>query len=308
MLPYELPLETWSPPMDGPQSIVILTGNALRHERFALRILDAFGKNVVGWYRIVPKSAAVGPTRSSVARLKNWWHLHQSAHGSIEALKRFPQAFSYALKRREILNRRASRQESEEERLFSWEVGRLKQRIQHKPVDLEKPNSAAFVDEMRKLNPWLILTLGGPLYKKRLLSTARAGVINQHAGWSPEYRGTNTTDWALYHRDLARVGSTVHLSTTGADAGPILRRSNPSLEPSDTPESVFARVVALGTELMIEVVEELLREGQVAYAKQPKQFGKTYLSRDLTDDVLIRTAEDFKDGWLREAIDKASQW
>ncbi len=174
-----------------------------------------------------------------------------------------------------------------EQALFGQEVADLESSVLCQPVKIHPAdvNSPAFVHEIERLSPYFLLTLGGPLYKKSLLDAVRGIAINQHAGHSPELRGSNTTEWALYHRNLDHVSATVHLTTSGADAGPILRRSNPCLFPSDDVNTVFARVVALGTELMIESVQEIIADKNVIIFPQPLRTGKTYLSKQLPDII-----------------------
>jgi methionyl-tRNA formyltransferase len=236
------------------------------------------------------------------------WQSMVQQHGTLGAAGQIPAQIQRLAERRRILRAREERQRNVEREIFGAEVERLRASSHLQPIDVPDPNANSFVETVRGHSPWLLLTLGGPLYRRPLLQAARGGTINQHAGWSPEYRGTNTTDWALYHRRLDRVGSTVHISATGADSGGILRRSHPCLCADDTAESIFARVVALGTELVIETVEELLQDGRTRVAEQPTDRGRTYLSRELDTSVLIRSAHDFESGWLAEALTRETRW
>lgn len=311
MLPADLPLVPWVPSPDGPRTIVVLTGRDLRHDRFALRMIEEFGDKVVAWYRLCPNAASVvsaDPVSTQRERMLGLWRSMVQQHGTLGAAGQLPAQIRRLRERRRILRAREQRQRTVEKEMFGAEVERLGASSHLQPVDVVDPNAASFVEIVRENSPWLLLTLGGPLYRRPLLAAARGGTINQHAGWSPDYRGTNTTDWTLYHRQLGRVGSTVHISATGADSGGILRRSHPCLSPDDTPESIFARVVALGTELVIETVEELLQEGRTLVAEQPTDRGRTYLSRDLEPAVLIRSAQDFESGWLNEALTRETRW
>lgn len=165
----------------------------------------------------------------------------------------------------------------------------------------------AFREALASLRPFFFLTLGGELYGAPVLGTVRGAAINQHAGHSPEYKGNQTVYQALYHRDLAKVAATVHVTTTGADAGPILRRSNPCLTPTDSPFTIIERVVALGTELMIECVHEISETGRILAFDQP-QTGITYLARDCDAHVRGAVNGDFARGWLAGAIGRRKAW
>ncbi len=326
MRPTELPLERWVVPGGEPRTLVVLTGAALRHDRFALRVIETFGPQVIAWYRYKPGGGGAGgesPGGGSTAgpggfagaasdsvgvRGLRFLRAHIRDRGLRATAERMPAMLRHKLATRRILRERARRQVDVEKQMFGDEVIRLSAATHLRPVDVADPNDPTFVETVGELSPWLLLTFGGPLYRKPLLGTARGAVINQHAGWSPEYRGTNTIDQALHHRQLEYVGNTVHLSATGADSGKILRRAHPSLTPDDTPESIFARVTAVGNELMLEVVQELIDRGETLVAEQPTDRGRTYLSRDLDPRALVRTARDFENGWLEDELRRLAQF
>jgi methionyl-tRNA formyltransferase len=140
------------------------------------------------------------------------------------------------------------------------------------------------------------------------LKTARGAAINQHAGHSPEYKGSHTILWPLYHRRLEYVSNTVHITRSGADSGPILRRSNPCLFKDDTPASIMSRSVALGTELMIEVVREIINHKQLPVFNQSIHTGKTYLGAEADRSVRESIIRDFQQGWLDMALQKQRQF
>ena len=52
MLPIEIEQEIIKLPDTENHNIVIVTGNSLRHNRFAYRIQKEFGKSVVAWYEL----------------------------------------------------------------------------------------------------------------------------------------------------------------------------------------------------------------------------------------------------------------
>jgi methionyl-tRNA formyltransferase len=307
VLPADLELERWQPERSAPTSIVVLTGAEPRHERFALRLIDSFGDHVIDWYRIAPRGGP-HPSPDRMARARRWWRSTVRDRGLAASVSALPARIRSKLEQRRVLRLRALRQTQVERVLFGAEIVELRERVHRRPVTIDDPNDPAFVARVREQSPWLLRSLGGPLLRKPLLEAVRGAAINQHAGWSPDYRGTNTTDWALYHRDLSRVGSTVHLTVSGADAGPVLARSQPCLVADDSPESIFARVVALGTELMIERVRRLLDGEALWIAPQPTDRGRTYLSRELTPSILMRSARDFADDWLAEALERETRW
>jgi methionyl-tRNA formyltransferase len=255
MLPHELDERRLLLPETTDHSIVLITGTALRHRRFAYRIQQEFAGLVAAWFE-------VGKGRQ----------------------------------------REQQGQERAELCLFESELRGLRGSGVVRPTAIADPNSCDFVETVRELDPYFFLSLGGAIYRPELLACARGVAINQHAGWSPTFRGAKTIEWALYHRQLSCVGATVHITTADVDRGPILRRSQAALTPWDTPEACFARVVALGTELMCEVVRDIIESKEVVVYDQPLDRGVTYVTSQLDGEIEKAIDRDFSNGWLGDAI------
>ncbi len=306
VIPRELAPQAIEFPKTDRYTIVLITGGALRHRRFAYRIRKEFGDLVIGWFQYeygppaVRAKATPAPSRSSrvAGKLRKLASLNPRIYREAVSTR-------VAARRHQKLRAlRRIRQEQAERMLFAEEVEQLAQETGATPVKVAEPNGSEFLETIRKLDPYFFLSLGGPLYRKELLAAARGAAINQHAGWSPTYRGANTVEWALYHRNLDGLGATVHITAPGADSGPILRRSHPCLTSRDTPETCFCRVVALGTELICEVVRNIMDGRPLQTYPQPLNEGRTYLSRQLDDAILREVYRDFEDGWLGRELNR----
>ncbi len=315
--PQELKPRTLSLPPTDAHDIVVITGPALRHQRFALRIISEFGPQVRAWYQLTRPSTA---SSSRLQRFKKqvlgsqggaraFWDkalTYTQAVGATEAYRRA----SLMVRDRYYLRQRVKRISAAEQRMFGREIERMKG-TSHLEPQLVSPmdvNSADFVQELQAIAPYFLLTLGGPLYRRPLLRAARGAAINQHAGHSPMLRGSYTAEWALYHRNLDYVSNTVHITTSGADAGPILRRSHPCLFPKDTQEEVFARVVALGTELLIESVRDIIDNKEVTVFDQPPESGRTRLASEYNATVYQQVEHDFRNRWLEDELKRVRQF
>ncbi len=280
MIPFEIAPRMLELPGADEPTIVIATGDAPRHHRFALRLQQEFGTRVLAWYEFT------GPPKPPAARRG----LMQQARAVAKRLLRPAPAPPPGS-------------------IFLGEVAELRRHAVVEPRRITRADvlGEAFLRDLKTLKPFFFLTLGGPLYGPPVLGAIRGAAINQHAGFSPDYKGNQTVYQALYHRDLACVAATVHLTTSGADAGPILRRSNPCLTPGDSPFTVIERVVALGTELMIESVREIAANGRILAFDQPLR-GVTYLARDCDAHVRNAVKSDFDRGWLGEALARRKSW
>lgn len=194
-----------------------------------------------------------------------------------------------------------------EEELFKKEVEDLTPYCKLKPIQVnpEFICSDSFVAEIKELNPYFLLTMENPPYRKALLEAIRGVALNQCAGYLPVFKGDSATVWALYYRHINHIGSTIHIATNYADEVLILRRSNPCIFPQDNINKIFARVFAVGTELMIETIEEIIKSKNVKTFKQPRTMGKTCSSNDFFNShILTSLRRDFKAGWLRKDLSR----
>jgi len=87
----------------------------------------------------------------------------------------------------------------------------------------------ALAGYMRVLTPFLVEAWAGRM-------------INIHPSLLPKYPGLDTHRRAIEAGD-AEAGCTVHLVTPGVDEGPILDQARVPVLPSDTPETLAARVL-----------------------------------------------------------------
>jgi formyltetrahydrofolate-dependent phosphoribosylglycinamide formyltransferase len=88
----------------------------------------------------------------------------------------------------------------------------------------------ALAGYMRVLTPFLVEAWAGRM-------------INIHPSLLPKYPGLDTHRRAIEAGD-AEAGCSVHLVTAGVDEGPILDQARVPVLPSDTPETLAARVLA----------------------------------------------------------------
>jgi len=317
MIPAELEASSLDLPSSDHCRIVVITNAELRHDRFALRLQAEFPGLVVAWLQVVPASprtTETGGSRLDKFRklgvmlrsvLAGGPHILLSRTGRRVVIGRSRELLS-RIRRRMVakFEGEAASQRIVEQRIFGDEIEQLKKTAYLSPKTIQNPNSAETIAFVNSLEPYFILTLSGAIYGKELRDCARGLALNQHDGWCPEYRGADTIDWALYHRDLSKIANTVHILTSGMDSGPILRRSISCLAVDDTPESCFARSVALGTELMCETVRELIQTKKARIFHQPQFTGYTYLISQMTKDIKDDIRRDLQRGLIKRDIAK----
>jgi len=286
-------------------TIVAVTGNELRHERFARRIAQSFPGAHCVWYRLsaVRKSERLGRF-AAADRLfgpNGGLSRYRKEYGLLRTLQRGLAARGILLSAlRSVRHLFAFHREvvRAERKLFSGEIEGLRKTVELQVREVQAPLTPEFIQEVRRLKPYFLAACGGPLYPPELIECARGAALNQHAGWAPTFRGSHTITWALYHRDLARVATTVHLLTPSVDAGPVVRYGWVALTGNETVGECFVRAVALGTELLIEVMQEALRDGVLEVYDQVPRAGGSFIAAECTGEVFAAVKRDLRRGWL----------
>jgi folate-dependent phosphoribosylglycinamide formyltransferase PurN len=249
-------------------NIVIISQFNQRHLRFAYRMQEVFGPKIKFWFQV-----------ENVAKTSN---ARKTNKGIIAKYLSRIGKFSP----RRILNFLVSKKISTlyskaEVSLHKLELERLEKVPKLKPIIVKGYSDRALLDRLEEVRPYFILVLGGPIIPNNVLNLARGFCINQHAGHSPEYKGSGTTEWAVFHRKPELIASTIHLMTSKVDGGAIIRRSNPTLTRFDNFATIFNKVVILGTELMIEIVQDITNNQPLQLFEQPENTGNTYRLKDL---------------------------
>jgi phosphoribosylglycinamide formyltransferase 1 len=82
-------------------------------------------------------------------------------------------------------------------------------------------------------------------------------VVNTHSAPLPEFPGAHPIEDVLA-AGVRETAATIHWVDEGVDTGPVIRLERVRVEPTDTPDTLRARVQAVEHRLLPEVVRELL--------------------------------------------------
>jgi folate-dependent phosphoribosylglycinamide formyltransferase PurN len=150
--------------------------------------------------------------------------------------------------------------------------------------DLLRPaehiNEPAVSEAVQRLAPDAVAVFGTSLIRPPLLGQGRLGMLNLHGGLSPDYRGADCTFWALYNREPARVGCTLHFINAGIDTGALIAHVCPEVRGGDDELLLFWRAVRDGAEVYVEAIERLAR-GEALGERQDRK-GRLYQVKDRT--------------------------
>lgn len=92
----------------------------------------------------------------------------------------------------------------------------------------------------------------------RALLLPRAGWLNVHPSYLPQYRGPEPVYWAIAD-GANETGVTLHRAVPKFDAGPIIAQSHVPVESDDTAGTLTKRIVAAGVQLLPRAVDGMLQ-------------------------------------------------
>ena len=107
----------------------------------------------------------------------------------------------------------------------------------------------------------------GIIFSQAVLDIPLSGCVNLHASILPAYRGAAPIPAAILSGDT-ETGVTLMMMERGLDTGPILAAGRTSIEPSDTTESLTARLARIGAELAVQLLPDFV-DGEIVPAPQP---------------------------------------
>lgn len=116
----------------------------------------------------------------------------------------------------------------------------------------------------------------GQILSQEILDMPPLGCINIHASLLPAYRGAAPIQWAVLNGET-KSGVTIQQMDKGIDTGDILLAREIPLDPKETGESLHDKLMALGAELIVEVLP-ILERGE-AVPKKQDEAGATYAAK-----------------------------
>lgn len=126
---------------------------------------------------------------------------------------------------------------------------------------LEGEGEARFIAAVQSAQPDLVVLAGFMrVLKPGFLQAFSGRIINLHPSLLPSFPGLDGIGQA-FRRGVKVTGCTVHYVTLEVDGGPILDQAVVRLEPSDTLESLAAKVHAAEHQLLPAVIARLSLRG-----------------------------------------------
>ena len=245
-------------------SLVIMTGNKLRHKYFVRELQKEF--NVLGV-------------------------LHE---------KHKPLPVSDGLGDDDAIKKHSTNRDAKEDQYFG-EYSDFKI-VNNNILEVESgmANSKEAVDWVKSFNPDYLILFGTGIIREPLLDEFNNKTINMHLGLSPYYRGAATNFWPFVLREPECVGVTIHLAILKVDAGPILGQVRPEIKLGDNSHDIGCRAIIAGTELMKRCITKYDKD-DITLSEQ-KGGGKLFKINDFNGDAVRKMLENFNTGMIEEYL------
>ena len=124
------------------------------------------------------------------------------------------------------------------------------------PVSLKDPE---FLEALKAWNADLFVVVAFRMLPKVVWEMPKYGTFNLHAALLPQYRGAAPINWAVINGEKA-TGVTTFMLDEGMDTGKIIYREQCIIEPDETVGEVHDKQMEIGSELVVQTVEDILDE------------------------------------------------
>lgn len=122
----------------------------------------------------------------------------------------------------------------------------------------ESVNTPEWRERIAALQPDLILSVYyRHMIGTKILALPRLGAWNIHGSLLPKYRGRAPVNWAVLHGET-RLGMTLHRMVKSADAGAVVDQEGVDIDPRDTAEQAFRKVLPCARRVLARQIDALL--------------------------------------------------
>lgn len=149
--------------------------------------------------------------------------------------------------------------------------------ISPKDYETREAFNNAFLDELNRLNPDLIVLAGFlVVIPKEMIKQYENRIINIHPSLIPAFCGKGYYGLKVHEKALERgvkvVGATVHFVDEGTDTGPIILQKAVSVQQGDTPEILQRRVMEEAEWKILPEAIHLIANGKIKVENRQVQI------------------------------------
>lgn len=132
-----------------------------------------------------------------------------------------------------------------------------------KTFRIKTPNSKKFKEELKALEPDVVINQSQSIIKQDLIDIPRLGIVNRHNALLPKNRGRLTPFWVLNKGEKAS-GVSIHFVTEGIDAGDVIVQEEYALEANDRFKTLVNRNYKIAPVAMVKALD-ILAAGQTEF-------------------------------------------
>ena len=151
-------------------------------------------------------------------------------------------------------------------------------------INLEKSiNDPKSISILKKYNSDLIVSiLGNEIFKEKIISLPKYGIINLHSSLLPKYRGLMPCFWVLKNKETS-TGVSVFFVDKGIDSGPILVRKKIYIK-NMSHKDLIIKTKLEGMKAIIKAIK-IIKDQKINLIENTDEL-KTYYSFPKRDDVI----------------------
>ena len=123
------------------------------------------------------------------------------------------------------------------------------------PLKLKDPE---FLEALKAWKADLFVVVAFRMLPEEVWTMPRLGTFNLHAALLPQYRGAAPINWAVINGEKM-TGVTTFMIDKDIDTGGIILRQESRIGPDDTVGEVHDRLMAIGSDLVVETVEGIIQ-------------------------------------------------
>ena len=146
----------------------------------------------------------------------------------------------------------------------------VKQYAKSKDLTILQPTNLkdeAFLAELQALNANLQIVVAFRMLPKSVWAMPEYGTFNLHASLLPDYRGAAPINWAIINGET-QTGVTTFFIDEKIDTGAIIQSKQLDIAEDESAGSLHDRLMAVGSQLVIETVQQI-EAGTVNTTPQP---------------------------------------
>lgn len=246
------------------EKILVITGDALRHQYFANQVNAHFPLAAV----LTEATDYASPLPASEEEKKAWdWFF--------------------------------TRRTQYEARVF----GSVNRPLNNPPV-IQIPkgqlNSAETLKVIKRFHPGFIAIFGTGIMGEKMLNLFPGRIFNLHVGLPGFYRGSSCNFWPIHDQQLEKLGATVHLTTQGIDKGEIAAQTPIHLNCNDDEQTLSGKTLIAGVKLMISTIQNW-QNGTLNFSHLTKP-GNLFLRKEFTPRAVLRVRQMVESGELTHQL------